>query len=137
MPYEQDPIEKAITDTVGSLFGILSLLVIGGIIDASHRNTLLSRFRGKGIAVGRASNKEIAIPQTDRLKHTHVMGATGSGKTTLLVNMALQDIYATQENGKPTYGVGIIDPKGDLADRLIGHIPQDRIKVGLTQLNIR
>lgn len=52
----------------------------------------------------------------DRLYHTHIIGSTGTGKSTLLENLILADITAG-------HGVALIDPKGDLAPRILDHIP--------------
>ena len=46
----------------------------------------------------------------------HIIGATGTGKSTLLFNLIRQDI----ENGE---GVAVLDPHGDLIDRILGIIP--------------
>jgi hypothetical protein len=56
----------------------------------------------------------------DRLKHTHIIGATGTGKSTLIANLILQDI----EKG---IGVVLFDPHGDLVDDIIARIPEHRI----------
>jgi hypothetical protein len=58
--------------------------------------------------------------QEDRRHHAYLIGMTGSGKTTLLLNLILQDIEAGR-------GVGVIDPHGDLAERLPDYIPPWRI----------
>jgi len=50
----------------------------------------------------------------------YVLGRTGVGKTTLLESIARQDLAAGR-------GVCVIDPHGDLAERLINHIPHDRV----------
>jgi hypothetical protein len=42
------------------------------------------------------------------------------GKTTMLLNMIANDI----KNGE---GVGVIDPHGDLIEKILGYIPQDRV----------
>ncbi len=55
-----------------------------------------------------------------RIRHTHVIGGSGYGKTTFLFNCIRQDI----ENGN---GCGLLDPHGDLADRLLDFIPRDRV----------
>lgn len=47
----------------------------------------------------------------DRLSHTYVIGATGSGKTCLLESMI-------QDDAARGLGVIVLDPHGDLADRL-------------------
>ena len=49
---------------------------------------------------------KIRLGAQDRLRHTHIVGATGSGKSILLENFILADI----KNG---LGALIIDPKGD------------------------
>ncbi len=52
----------------------------------------------------------------DRRQHFYCIGKSGTGKTTMLRNLILQDI----EHG---YGVGVIDPHGDLADSILDQIP--------------
>jgi hypothetical protein len=54
-----------------------------------------------------------------RNQHIYVPGKTRHGKSTLLHEMALQDI----ENDA---GVCVIDPKGDLVNSLIHHVPEQR-----------
>ena len=60
------------------------------------------------------------IKKIDRTKHTYVIGKTGMGKTTLLENMAVQDI----RNGN---GLGIVDPHGSFADKMLDFVPKERI----------
>lgn len=55
-----------------------------------------------------------------RVRHTHIIGGSGYGKTTFLFNCIRQDI----ENG---FGCGLLDPHGDLADRLLAFIPRERL----------
>ena len=50
----------------------------------------------------------------------YVVGKTGMGKTTLMENMILNDIYAG-------HGVGLVDPHGDYAEKIINYIPPWRI----------
>ena len=66
---------------------------------------------------------ETVIGQTlqERQRHTYILGATGSGKTTLISNMIYQDII----NGK---GLAVIDPHGQLVEKLLSVIPKERIK---------
>lgn len=83
------------------------------------------------IAVGKAfvlgDNNHDGVTTTvsfgieDRLKHTHIIGATGTGKSTLIANLVLQDI----EKG---FGVVLFDPHGDLIDDLLSLIPEDRLE---------
>lgn len=63
--------------------------------------------------------RTFGIKQADRLFHQYVIGRTGVGKTTLLETMALQDIALGR-------GVCIIDPHGDLAERLVAAVPPER-----------
>ena len=129
MPRQSDPIEELL----GGIFGALTFAVIAGVVGAvessQEKARLRKRFGKPGVIVGTTSDRiQVSIPRSDRMKHAHVVGATGSGKTTLLVNMAVQDIYAQLENGEPAFGVGVIDPKGDLVDRLLSHIPAYRAR---------
>ncbi|OPZ24188.1 MAG: AAA-like domain protein [bacterium ADurb.BinA186] len=66
---------------------------------------------------------ETVIGQTleGRRRHTYILGATGSGKTTLLTSM----IYSDIANGK---GVAVLDPHGQLIEKLMEVIPKNRIK---------
>lgn len=52
-----------------------------------------------------------AIPLKQRLAHLYAVGQTGTGKSTLLFNLAVQD-------AKADGGFCLIDPHGDLAERL-------------------
>jgi hypothetical protein len=59
------------------------------------------------------------IMQADRLSHMYVIGKTGTGKSTLLETLAIQDIALGR-------GMMLIDPHGDLAERIVGGIPPDQ-----------
>ena len=50
----------------------------------------------------------------------YVIGQTGTGKTTLLENMVIDDIRAGR-------GVGIIDPHGEFAEKILEFIPEERV----------
>ncbi len=63
----------------------------------------------------------IGLTESERERHMYVIGGTGNGKTTLLKYQIIQDIQ--QGNG-----VAVVDPHGDLAEELLGYIPEDRIK---------
>src|SRR5690348_15120130 len=79
-----------------------------------------ANFRNQGTPFG--------IKQADRLLHMYVIGKTGTGKSTLLETLALQDIVQGR-------GLMLIDPHGDLADRIAGSIPSNR-RDDLTYLNV-
>ena len=68
----------------------------------------------------RNQKNQFGIKQKDRRHHIYVVGKTGMGKTTLLENMIIQDM----EQGR---GVGVLDPHGDLAQRLLDFVPRQRI----------
>ncbi len=64
----------------------------------------------------RNQGKRFGIMTDDRRRHMYIIGKTGMGKTTLLENMVLADIYAG-------HGVGIVDPHGDFAEKILNFIP--------------
>lgn len=64
--------------------------------------------------------RKFGIKEDDRRRHMYLIGKTGMGKSTILENMIVDDIRA----GK---GVAVVDPHGDLAEKIIKHIPADRI----------
>ncbi|MBS1731862.1 MAG: DUF853 family protein [Bacteroidetes bacterium] len=81
--------------------------------------------KGKECVLGKNSHngieETVSISQTDRLKHTHIIGATGTGKSTLLANMIVQD-------AKAGVGVVLFDPHGDLVDEVVAQLPEERLK---------
>lgn len=64
--------------------------------------------------------RRFGIKTDDRRRHMYVIGKTGMGKTTMMENMVLHDIYAGS-------GVGVVDPHGDFAEKIINYIPPNRI----------
>jgi hypothetical protein len=64
--------------------------------------------------------KKFGIKVDDRRRHVYVVGKTGVGKSTLLENMAIADI----RSGK---GVAIIDPHGELAEKMLDFVPESRL----------
>ena len=69
----------------------------------------------------RNNRKPFGIRQSDRLSHMYIIGKTGTGKSTLLETMARQDIAAGG-------GLALLDPHGDLIERLIAWMPDERKK---------
>src|ERR1035437_723495 len=63
---------------------------------------------------------DVRLSAEQRTRHMHIIGASGTGKSTLLFNLIRQDI----ENGE---GIAVLDPHGDLIDRILGIIPPERI----------
>lgn len=62
----------------------------------------------------------VYLSPDQRVRHMHMLGASGTGKSTLLFNLIRQDV----ENGE---GIAVLDPHGDLVDRILGIIPPERI----------
>jgi excisionase family DNA binding protein len=63
--------------------------------------------------------EKVTLKSDQRLRHMHIIGATGTGKSTLLLNLMYQDI----NNG---LGLAVLDPHGDLIDKIVGYIPEER-----------
>lgn len=69
----------------------------------------------------RNQKRRFGIKTPDRRKHMYIIGKTGMGKTTLLENMAIQDIQIGR-------GVGIVDPHGEFAERMLNFVPEERMR---------
>jgi hypothetical protein len=67
----------------------------------------------------RNDDRVFGIKPEDRFSHLYIIGKTGTGKSTLLETMALQDL----ERGN---GFALIDPHGDLVERIAARIPASR-----------
>jgi hypothetical protein len=63
----------------------------------------------------------VGIDMAQRLRHIHLIGATGTGKSTLLHNLIMQDINSNT-------GICVLDPHGDLIDKVLATIPEYRIQ---------
>jgi len=76
-----------------------------------------------GLIVGknvfRDQERDVRILDDDRRRHFYAIGQTGTGKSVLLQEMIRQDIEA----GK---GVCLIDPHGDLAEKVLSLVPASR-----------
>jgi len=64
--------------------------------------------------------RQFGIKTDDRRRHMYLIGKTGMGKSTILENMIVDDI----RSGK---GVMVVDPHGDLAEKIIEYIPSGRV----------
>ena len=69
----------------------------------------------------RDRHQRFGIKRNDRLSHIYVIGKTGAGKSTLLETMMLQDINSGE-------GFTLLDPHGDLVERIAKAIPPSRRK---------
>lgn len=70
-----------------------------------------------------ARNRRIpfGIRQADRLSHMYIIGKTGVGKSTLIETLARQDLKAGR-------GFALIDPHGDLVERIAEHASEEERK---------
>ena len=68
----------------------------------------------------RGQRRRFGIKTDDRRRHVYLIGKTGMGKSTMLENMIIQDI----QNNK---GVAVVDPHGDLVEKVINFVPNERI----------
>lgn len=75
-----------------------------------------------GSTVCGMSSSPVALPADSRSRHVALFGATGSGKSSLLTQMIAEDIADPQRR----CGVGLIDPHGDLYQRVLAMIPPER-----------
>jgi hypothetical protein len=74
-----------------------------------------------GETIYRSKKVRFGLANTDdRLRHMYLIGKSGTGKSTLFENMISQDIA----NGA---GVGVLDPHGELIEKVLEYIPEDRV----------
>ena len=74
-----------------------------------------------GKNVFRSKETDIYIKAPDRTRHMYMIGKSGSGKSNMIHNLVLQDI-------KDGQGLCLVDPHGDLVERILKHIPKERAK---------
>ena len=81
--------------------------------------------KGKPFVIGinehNGTETNVTFGIDERLKHTHIIGATGTGKSTLIANLIVQDC-------QKGLGLVLFDPHGDLVDDVITQIPENRIR---------
>lgn len=79
----------------------------------------------EGIVIGknvfRGEETLVRMLKEDRQRHFYIVGQTGTGKSVLLQEMIRQDMAAGE-------GVALIDPHGDLAERVLGLVPPSRLE---------
>jgi len=68
----------------------------------------------------RGTRREFGIRSADRRAHMYIVGKTGTGKSTLLETMLVQDLTAGHD------GLAVLDPHGDLVDRVVKRVPPHR-----------
>lgn len=122
------------TSRSGMLLNVDELVGLVHLPSASVRSTKLVRtarrtraapviVEGHDLVLGDNSHadsaRRVTLSAEQRTRHTHIVGASGTGKSHLLLNLIIQDIKAGR-------GVGVLDPHGDLVDRLLSYIPRGR-----------
>ncbi len=120
---------------LGMLINCRELVTLVHLPSASVQSSKLERDTKKSkaapsIAMGhdfilgtnfhQGQEKTISLSSSQRLKHTHVIGATGTGKSTFLLNCIVQDINLG-------HGLAVLDPHGDLIESILQWIPENRI----------
>jgi len=80
----------------------------------------LSEITVFGQTTYRNAARKFGIKTDDRRRHMYLIGKTGMGKSTILENMIVEDIRAGR-------GVAVVDPHGDLAEKIMQFIPPERV----------
>ncbi|MBI2278915.1 MAG: type IV secretion system DNA-binding domain-containing protein [Candidatus Brennerbacteria bacterium] len=82
-----------------------------------------AKLPARGVLIGesvyRGERRPVRLAEEDRRRHLYLVGQTGTGKSTLITSLAAQDMA----EGK---GIAVIDPHGDLVERLLGFVPSER-----------
>jgi CxxC-x17-CxxC domain-containing protein len=68
----------------------------------------------------RNERRKFGIKTDDRRRHMYLVGKTGMGKSVTLENLIFNDIQAG-------HGLAVVDPHGDLAEKILDFIPSNRI----------
>ena len=74
-----------------------------------------------GVLLYAGQKTQVHIPPALRKRHTHIIGRPGMGKSSTEENMILNDC-------KSGAGVAVLDPHGDLVERLLYLIPEDCVE---------
>lgn len=98
---------------------------IPGLDCKEYRTQLFGGDLGAGHLIGHSNHnslsKAVRLSRSDRRRHVYAVGQTGTGKSTMFASMILEDM----RNGE---GLCVIDPHGDLIDKILKKIPANRTK---------
>ena len=98
---------------------------LGTSIDTMETLAVANDNLSEGSPIGVCSiagqDQLVCIPPPIRMRHTHLIGRPGMGKSTVEEHMILDDI----SNG---HGVAVLDPHGDLVERLLALIPEEYVE---------
>ena len=100
----------AIVEQLNVSIDVLDTLAV--VNDSLSEGTLIGTCKVAGEC------QKVCIPENKRVWHTHLIGKPGKGKSTLEEHMILHDI-------KSGHGVAVLDPHGDMAERLLAFIPEE------------
>lgn len=62
----------------------------------------------------------VKINDEQKLRHSHIIGATGVGKSTLIANMIIDDMNRGN-------GLFLFDPHGDIVEDVLARVPEHRV----------
>ena len=100
-------------EQVGAIVDILEPLAVAD--DGLAEGTRIGTYNQAGM------DRPVCIPPILRMRHVHLVGRPGMGKSTLEEHMVLDDI----QHG---HGVAVLDPHGDLVERLLTLIPHEYVE---------
>lgn len=72
-----------------------------------------------GDNIYRGKNMPVFMKPEDRRRHLYIIGQTGTGKSVFQESLVIQDI-------KAGHGVCLVDPHGDLVEKVLTHVPPER-----------
>jgi hypothetical protein len=87
----------------------------------SAPQTVLNHDFVLGINNHLGQERKATLSINQRLRHMHVIGSTGTGKSNFMLQSIIQDMQLGN-------GLCVLDPHGDLIEKAIEHIPENRIK---------
>lgn len=96
-------------------------LLLGGLETLPVRNPLLFTGTWIGTCEYAGDSQKVCVCKELRSTHTHHLGGSGMGKSSTLEHMILEDIDQND-------GVAVIDPHGDMIERLLCLIPQRHVE---------
>lgn len=89
-----------------------------------HYNNPVVSLPDSGLVLGHTQlggfEQPVNLLESDRSRHTYILGATGSGKSSMLFNMICQDMAAGN-------ALIFIDPHGDLFNQVRSSVPENRL----------
>ena len=93
-------------------------------IDTLDNLAVTSNKLSEGTQIGTCSianqQQPVCIPRKKRMRHIHLIGKPDMGKSTVAEHIIIDDI-------KSGDGVAVLDPHGDLAERLLRLVPEEYV----------